>query len=213
MAAIKPVLTPYEKRIERQLSAGKRYEDFSSLENAGCLELAAALAGEFGPGMDERFGRQIVEKGLWKEALSLAFHEDGRVAFRASWALEWAYFHDRRLFEPFVGLFLENYQSAENPSVHRHYTKMLCDMIRRKMFEPDMSQAGIIAEKTFDLLIGATTKSAVRVWAAEILYELLPRLEWVGENLSEVLRMQMETMPTPAILNHYGKLLRRMTGK
>lgn len=206
-------MTPYEKRLERALSAGKRFEEFCRLENVTCGDLAQALGGEFGPAMDERFGSQVIEKGLWAEALELAFHPDPHVAFRASWALEWAYFHERLLFAPYVGQFFDNYLKARNPSVHRHYTKMLCDMMRRGVFEPDTSQAEQIAEKTFDLLISPGTKSAVRVWAAEILYELSFRLEWVGEHLEEILRHQMETMPTPAILSHYRKVLKKMASR
>lgn len=210
MASEKKALTPYEKRLERALSAGKRFEEFSRLENVTCGDLAKALGGEFGPAMDERFGSQVIRKGLWAEALALAFHPDPHVAFRASWALEWAYFHDRELFVPHIPDFIENYLRVRNPSAHRHYTKMLCDMMRRGVFDPDTSQAEQVAEKTFDLLISPGTKSAVRVWSAEILYELSSRLEWVGEHLEGILRHQMATMPTPAILSHYRKVLKKM---
>ncbi len=203
-------LTPSKERLEQQLAAEARLERLAAQDVLSYDDLAAGLQGEFGPGMDERFGSRISEEGLWPEALTLAFHKDGRVAFRASWALEWAYFNHKEAFVPYIPAFYENYLKIDNPSAHRHYTKMLCDMLRRGLFVPDAAQAGRIAEKTFDLLIGAETKSAVRVWAAEILYELSPRLDWVGEHLGEVLRQQMETIPTPAIVNHYGKLLSRM---
>lgn len=204
------VATPSERRVERQMAAEQTYENIVLQDNLGLDGFVAGLQGEFGPGMDERYGRLIVEKNLWAEALGLAFHDDSRVAFRASWALEWAYFNYKEMFVPYISRFFENYLVATNPSVHRHYTKMLCDMMRCGMFVPETSQMEQIAEKTFDLLIGAQTKSAVRVWAAEILFELSSVLGWVGEHLAEVLRQQMETIPTPAILNHYGKLLRRI---
>jgi hypothetical protein len=212
MSGKKTILSARERRTERQLASEKRFEGLSALENPGCRELAAALMGEFGPEMDERFGHLIIEKGLWEEALGLAFHDDPRVAFRASWALGWAYFEDRELFRPFIARFIEDYLRAENPSVHRMYAKMLCDMIRCGLVVLDPAQAERVAEKTFDLLIGTETKSAVRVWAAEILFELSPRLEWVEEHLAAVLRQQIETMPTPAILNHHSKLLKRING-
>lgn len=192
------------------MAAEQTYENIVLQDNLGLDGLIAGLQGEFGPGMDERYGRLIVEKNLWPDALGLAFHDDSRVAFRASWALEWAYFNHKEMFVPYILRFFENYIVASNPSVHRHYTKMLCDMMRCGLFVPETSQMEQIAEKTFDLLIGAQTKSAVRVWAAEILFELSPALDWVEEYLSDVLRRQMEAIPMPAILNHYGKLLKKI---
>lgn len=173
-------------------------------------DFIAGLQGEFGPAMDRRYGDIIIRNDLWKDALALAFHNDCRVAFRASWALEWAYFHDRNAFAPFIGTFLENYLRATNPSVHRHYTKMLYDMLRGSLFCPNDIQTANIAEKTFDLLIGEATKSAVRIWAAEILCELSFRLEWISEHLDGILRRQMETIPAPAIRSRYPKLLKKL---
>lgn len=206
-------ILPSVKRTERQLAAEQRFERLRDAGNPGYEELADGLNGGYGSGMEERYGRLIADKDLWTDALRLAFHEDKRVAFRASWALEWAYFHNRELFVPHLETFFGNYLRADNPSVHRHYTKMLCDMMRRGLFVPDDAQAEQIAEKTFDLLIGETTKVAVRVWSVEVLYELMPKIDWIGEHLAEVMRRQMETINTPAVLNHYGKLLRRMAGE
>lgn len=213
MAGRRDEMSPSERKYERQLVAEETYRRLRAQNVLSADDLVAGLQGGFGSAMDRRYGGLIVRNDLWKEALALASHKDARVAFRASWALEWAYFHGRDAFAPYVAAFLENFLRAANPSVHRHYTKMLYDMLRREIFIPNDFQAAQIAEKTFDLLIGEGTKSAVRIWAAEILYELSPRLDWVREHLEEVLRHQIETIPTPAILNHYGKLLKRMAGK
>lgn len=202
-----------ERRRERQMISEERFEGIASLDTPTTDDLVNGLSEEFGPEMDVRYGSLIADKGLWTEALVLAFHADGRVAFRASWALEWAYFSHRESFAPYVAVFFENFLKADNPSVHRSYAKMLCDMLRRGIFVPDDGQAERIAEKSFDLLIGVDTKSAVRIWTAEILYELSLRLDWIGEHLEDVLRRQMESMPTPALLSHYPKLLRRMAGR
>lgn len=204
-------LSPIERRLNRHQDSLERYQILCERDLIGVADLIEALQGEFGRDMDERYGRLIVERNLWEEALALAFHKDARVAFRSSWALEWAYYDRRDAFIPFIPRFLLNYFQARNPSVHRHYTKMLCDLMRRGLFIPDDLQAEQIAEKTFDLLIGTDTKSAVRVWAAEILFELTTRIGWVAEHLEEVLRHQIDTIPTPAILNHYAKLLKRIT--
>lgn len=174
---------------------------------------AAALAGEFGPGMDERYGRLILEHGLHDDALALAFAADGRVAFRASWALEWSYFHDRERCRPHIPKFLDNFMRCNHRSVHRHYTKMLCDMLRQGIVTPSQAQKEEIAGRSFDFLIDPETKVAVKVWCMEILADLSTDLPWVGEHLADTVRMQMERYPSPAMLNHGAKLLRRIRQK
>lgn len=201
------------REYERQLSADEKYERLLGQETVSTNDFVAGLQGEFGSEKNRRYGSIIVRNGLWKESLALAFHNDCRVAFRASWALEWAYLHKKDAFAPYCVNFFENFLRVTNPSVLRHYGKILYDMLRCGLFVPDDFQAAQVAERAFDLLTGGKIKSAVRIWAAEILYELSPRIDWVRETLEDIIRHQIETMPTPAILNHYGKLLKRMAGK
>ena len=168
------------------------------------------LSGEITGDMNSMFGRQIGPQGMWDFALDLAFHDDPKVAFRGSWALEWAYFNDRDAFRPHTAHFVENYLRAANPSVHRHYAKMLWDMQRRGVLTLDDARAESVAEKTFDLLINPKTKVAVKVWCMEILYDLSPRLPWVGEQLEDVVRQILQSEPSRGVANRAGKLLKRM---
>ena len=171
------------------------------------------LSGEMIGEMNGVFGRLIGPNNMWDFALDLAFHDDPRVAFRGSWALEWAYYNDREAFRPYLAHFVDNFLKAANPSVHRHYTKMLWDMQHRGMLVLDDGQAEQVAEKAFDLLIRPETKVAVKVWCMEILYDLSPRLDWVGEQLGEVLRRIMEDEPSRGIANRGLKILRRIDGR
>lgn len=186
------------------------------LDRVNCYKPAKAdlfiggLLSEFEGGMNERFGRMLTDNAMWDFALDLAFHEDPRVAFRASWALEWAYFNDRVAFRPYLGHFVDNFLRASNPSVHRHYTKMLWDMLHRGVLELDDAQAGQVAEKAFDLLIDPKTRVAVMVWCMEILYDLSPRLDWIEEPLRDTVRRIMENEPSQGIANRGSKLLKRM---
>lgn len=206
-------MSSFDRVCEWRLAADGKRDRFRMENVASAGGLAAELQEKYCDGMDRCYGTLIMENALWKEALSLAFHDDMRLASRASWALEWAYFHNRDAFAPYCVTFFEDFLRVTNPSVHRHYGKILYDMLRCGLFVPDDFQAAQIAERAFDLLTGGKIKSAVRIWAAEILYELSPRIDWVRENLEDIIRHQIETMPTPAILNHYGKLLKRMAGK
>lgn len=170
-----------------------------------------ALLDEFKGGMNERYGRVIVDEEMYATAISLSAASDHRVRFRASWALEWAFFLDPERFAPYTAQFFESFLRSSDGSVHRHYTKILCHMLRDGRLTPDDAQAGGLAEKCFDLLIDPGVRVAVKVWCSEILFELSPRIDWVRENLPDTLRDQMERFPTPGMVNHGNKLLRRIS--
>lgn len=160
--------------------------------------------------INKKFGQLIVSDNMWAFALDLGLHEDPRVAFRGSWALEWAFFNDRGAFGPHIAHFADNFLKATNASVHRHYTKMMRDMLHRGMLVPDTAQAEQIAEKTFDLLISPATKTSVKVWCMEILFELAPHLDWIGEQLRETVRQIIENEPSRGLANHSCKMLKRI---
>ena len=169
------------------------------------------LLGEFGSGMNSRYGAVIVEGGLWQAALDLAFHPDPRAAFRASWALEWAYFHHKDEFTPYIPAFLDNFCRADNGSVHRHYAKILFDMMKRGIVTLDEERGQQVAEKSFDLLIDPGTKVAVKVWAMEILLLLSVRLAWVEESLADVVRQQLAGEHSAGMANRGRKILKRLS--
>ena len=163
--------------------------------------------------MNEKLGRLIGHNNLWDTALDLGLHDDPKVAFHGSWALEWAFYDDREAFRPHIPHFVDNFLKATNGSVHRHYTKMMWDMLHRGMLRPDIAHAEQIAEKTFDLLIGPSTKTAVKVWCMEILFELAPRLDWVAEQLRETVQQILESTPSCGLANRAGKVLRRIDNR
>ncbi len=170
----------------------------------------AGVSSEIKSEMNEKFGRLIGPNNLWDTALDLGLHEDPKVAFHGSWALEWAFYDDREAFRPHIPHFVANFLKATNGSVHRHYTKMMWDMLHRGMLRPDIAQAERIAEKAFDLLIAPATKTAVKVWCMEILFCLAPRLDWVAEQLRETVRQILESNPSRGLANRAGKVLRRI---
>lgn len=194
----------------RSAKAEATYEWLESLDALDVGQFAEAISGEFGRGMAERYGSLVIKHGLWSEVLALALSDDDKLAFRSAWSLDWAYFQGRERMRPYAGSFLDTYLASTNGSVHRSFSKVLCDMMRRGIICLTDDQAASVAEKCFDLLIRDDVKSAVKVWCAEILYELSATLDWIGDHLADTLRHQMETQPTPAILNHYAKLLRRL---
>lgn len=172
--------------------------------------LVCELSGRLDGGLSERVGSMIMRNNLWNSVLSLAFHPDSRIAFRAAWALEWAYFHDKSAFLPHSDRFIEAFIAATNGSVHRQYSKMLWDMYHGRIVVIDDIRLARIAEKAFDLLIGNGTKPAVMVWCMDLLFDISPRVDWVGEQLRETLERIMENEPSRGTANRAAKILKRM---
>ncbi len=135
--------------------------------------------------MKPTVGYLILKHGLWEEAMDIGRYGEQKIAFRATWALEWAYEQSSpdELPEWFADRMLDDFAASDNGSLHRVYAKMLCDQIRFGDYRPTGPQAERMAEKCFDLAIDPQTKTAVAFWCLEILSELAPRVDWVAEEL------------------------------
>ncbi len=178
-------------------------------------DLAAVLSECIPMGADSRrLGEVIRRENLWGEAMDFALQggtsgPGAHLAFRGAWALEHAYFADREAFRPYIKRFLDDFTQIRNPSVHRHYTKMLLDMMRRGTVRLEGGRADRIAEFCFDRLIDPRTKVAVKAWAMDVLVLLASQVDWVGEYLPETIRHQMDGA-SPGMQNHGRKLLKRL---
>ncbi len=171
-------------------------------------EFISMLLGELDGGMKERIGRIVMRDGLWDYAFRAAFYDDPRVAFRASWALEWAYFADKDALLPYVDRVVDVFVRADNQSVYRHYSKILRDMQMCRMSIFSDIQLVRIGEKAFDLLVDPATKTATKAWCMDILLGLVPHLDWVGEALYGALYRIMDDDPSPGVISHVAKILR-----
>lgn len=161
--------------------------------------------------MNSILGSLIVEERLWDVALELARSREPQVAFRSSWALEWAYTVESGEIERRFGIFFNDFLSSENESVQRVYSKMLCDMLRRGAVTLSDEEAVSVAERSFALLTCADTPVAVLVWQIELLYDLVPRLDWIEENLTAVVRRMSESPDCPpSIAASARRYLRRI---
>ena len=172
-------------------------------------EFIEGLKTDFGKGFAERHAGFILDNGLYGVALELAFDPDPRLAFRGSYALEYAFVADPPGFEPYIPLFLQNFLTVSNPSALRHYTKMLGLMLKEGMVELTPEQRERVTEVTFDLLIGASVKVAVKVWAMEILFLLSGKGGWVEQQLYDTAEGLMAE-GTPGIRAHCREIRRRL---
>ncbi len=168
------------------------------------------FSGELDCSMKERVGHVIVRDGLWAEAIGLAVHPDPRVAFRASWALRWAYGVSPEGLLAYIDSFVDAFLKSDNGSVHREYSKILYDMQRRRMVTFDDIRLTRIAEKALDLLVAAGTKVAVKAWCIDILCDASPRLDWVAEVLRDTLHHILHSAPSPGLAHKASKGLRKL---
>lgn len=142
--------------------------------------------------MNVTLGSLVIEDGLWSMAMDLAMDGDDRVAFRSSWALEWAYSIAPERFGEFIPRFIDDFLRARNHSVNRVYSKMLCDMMRRGAVTLTDEQAGLVAQKSFDLLVNPRTATAIRAWQIELLWNISHQADWIEESLTEIVRAMSE---------------------
>jgi hypothetical protein len=122
--------------------------------------------------------------------MNIGMSAEHHLAFRASWAVEWAYEQcpEGELPVWFAERMTSDFVASTNGSLHRVYAKMLLDRMRFGGFTPTDTQVESLAEKCFDLLINPKTRGAVQMWCMEILTELSPRADWIAEALIETAR-------------------------
>jgi hypothetical protein len=177
------------KRYYKRLS--RFPEGTDRLESEVCLPVTEEQLCRF---LDENFiggqmkpavGYLILKHGLWEQAMNIGIHTEHHLAFRASWALEWAYEQcpEGQLPEWFADRMTGDFVVSTNGSLHRVYAKMVLDRMRFGAFAPTDTQAELLAEKCFDLLINPKTRGAVRMWCMEILTDLSPRADWIADSL------------------------------
>lgn len=175
------------------------------------------LVGGLTKKMNVLLGSLIAEEELWTEAMDLAMSDRDQLAFRASWALEWAYSSNMERFAEFIPRFFGDYLKAMNHSVNRVYSKMLCDMIRRRAITLTDGEAEQVAVKCFDLLVNPETAVAIKVWQIELLSDLRSRFDWIEEELTAVVRAMSEnpgcTPAEAAHARHYFKRLASEKGR
>ena len=127
------------------------------------------------------------------------------MAFRASAALEYAYFANPDGLRPYQEQFLANFLTAASTSAQRHYAKVLENLIRSGRITLSSAQMQQVAEAAFDRMIDPRARPAVKVWSMEILFLLAPALPWVDEQLEESERKLMDAGSPARLCRKIGK--------
>lgn len=148
------------------------------------------------------------------QLIAATFHPDRMIGFRAAWILENMYFQDPDSFIPHITLLISKFKEVKNPSCQRHYAKILMHLtegkapktIKEKISEADLNPA---IEQCFDWMIDPKVLVAVKVFAAEALFNMRLRYPWINDELPEQLEFLMRD-GTMAIQTRGKRLLSQL---
>lgn len=84
-------------------------------------------------GLNSIADRIIQEVIPLEDLLELNFHSDRRISFRSAWVMEKIAYRDITLIAPVFPQILERYNTVHNPSLARHYNKILLLVLEMKV--------------------------------------------------------------------------------
>lgn len=153
----------------------------------------------------------IEEKFDINQLVDLTFHHDQQLGFRACWLLDTVMHIHYEYYSGNIDYLISRMPDVTNPSCERHFARILMLLthsnapgkVREKLNTIDLEP---VVEKCFDWLINPGVKVAVKASAAEVLFNLIPRYDWIKEELAHQLRFLMRD-GTAAIQAKGKKLL------
>ncbi len=149
-----------------------------------------------------------------KDLIDITFHPDKNIAFRAAWVLENLFLQKPERYIENLDYLISRVKDVHNPSCKRHYAKILMHItapkapasIKQRLIEIDLEP---VVEQLFDWLIDPKVLIAVRVFAAEALFNVRERYPWITEELANQIRFLMRD-GTAAIQSRGRKILSRI---
>ena len=160
----------------------------------------------------EYCGQLIVANNLFSEAFDLGKTGPDQLAFRATWALDFAFSYAPERLSDSCGQIVDNYLRASYSGVIRLYSKMLVRVLSVPGADLSSDRIDRIAEVTFTRLIDAAVPPSIRVWCMEILYRLPHQESWIDEELYEVLDWYRQSH-LPSLRSRAGKLYRKIRNR
>ncbi|RFZ94063.1 hypothetical protein D0C36_00435 [Mucilaginibacter conchicola] len=175
-------------------------------------DIIKALSADRTKGFVDRLSQKVRDENFdINQLIDLTFHKDEQTGFRAAWLLDTTLHAEPERYADDLPYFITRMADVTYPSCQRHYTRVLLsftdkkapDAIRKQIAALDMEP---VVEKCFDWLIDPKVKVAVKAFAAEILYNLSPRYDWIKDELVNQLHFMMRD-GTAAIQVRGRKLL------
>ncbi len=148
------------------------------------------------------------------DLVAITFHTDEGIAFRAAWILENIFLQNPETYLPHLEHMLLKFPDVKYASCQRHYAKIIMHITSLKSPQSIKNKIAAIdleppIEKLFDWMIDTKVKIAVKVFAAEALFNMRHRYNWIQEELANQIHYLMRN-GTAAIQSRGKKLLSKM---
>lgn len=178
-------------------------------------ELIQQLTATFGKTKVNKLAVILKErKFALHDLIDATFNTDKTIAFRAAWLLENVFLADPGFYLTDLNYLLTRFQDVTYPSCQRHYAKIIMHITSPKA--PVQIKERIqtihmepVIEQCFDWIIDTKVLIAVKVHAAEALFNLRERYPWIAEELANQLQFLMKN-GTAAIQARGKKLLKSL---
>jgi hypothetical protein len=149
-----------------------------------------------------------------RDLVDVTLHPEPDIAFRATWILENVFLQDPEIYLRDLEYLLSKMEVVKAPGSKRHYAKIVMhitdpkapQIIKDKVQTIDLEQ---IVEQLFDWMIDPQIKIAVKAFAAEALFNLRHRYDWIAEELANQLQFLMRD-GSAAIQTRGKKLLKEL---
>ncbi|WP_133300151.1 hypothetical protein [Mucilaginibacter terrenus] len=146
--------------------------------------------------------------------VDLTFHPDQQTGFRAAWLLDTAILANPELYTTTITYLMQRMPQVTNASCKRHYARVMMHLtdakaplnVRETIAGADLES---LVETCFDWMIDPETKVAVQVCAADTLFNLIPRFNWIKNELENQVKFMMRT-GTAAMQARGKKLLAKL---
>jgi hypothetical protein len=160
-------------------------------------QLIKELSADPTKGFIERLAVTLREQHFNIDQLTdLTFHPDTQVGFRAAWLLDTTILAEPERYINNLDYFVQRMGQVTNASCKRHYTRIMMHLtapdalkaVKEKLASTDLET---VVEKCFDWIIDPKVKVAVKVFAADTLFNLCGRYDWIKEELTSQVQFMM----------------------
>lgn len=149
-----------------------------------------------------------------RDLIGITFHPDKNIAFRAAWILENLFLENPAKYLADLSYIFEKIKDVKNESCKRHYAKIMMHItgsrtplpIQQKLKEIDAEPA---VEQLFDWLIDPKVLIAIKVFAAQALFNMRLRYPWIATELKDQIQFMMRD-GSAAIQSRGKKLLAQL---
>ncbi|QXV63923.1 hypothetical protein INP83_12510 [Mucilaginibacter sp. 21P] len=160
----------------------------------------------------ENLSNKVMEENFdINQLVDVTFHHNQQIGFRACWLLDSVFHLQPEKYAANIGYIMSRVPDVTNPSCERHFARVLMLLTRdiapvniREQLEAINLEP--VVEKCFDWLINPNVKVAVKATAADVLFNLRIRYDWIKEELANQLQFLMRD-GTAAIQARGKKLL------